>query len=340
MLYYLLAFTVLFVAGGSMLLIKELEALPILERKRRARTDTAHKQLYALRAHGLEAYVLLWGLMIISLCSFVAATIRAFSPLVSAVLIILILGIQFGWLWHARWRLPINLAALCARLVEKLATWFAPVLRQIAKIVRPLLVPSRDAHMVYEKADLLQYIHTLRRNADIRIPADDLKLVENSLTYADKHISAYMTPRRMVQTISADEQVGPVLLDELHKSGFSRLPVFSGAEDNIVGTLHVKDLLDVKDGKTIAQVMQRKAYYVHEDLSLAHALKAFLKTKCHLFMVVNQFQEIVGVITIEDVLEQIIGQPIVDEFDQYDDLRAVAALHAKQDRQANAEQQV
>jgi CBS domain containing-hemolysin-like protein len=70
---------------------------------------------------------------------------------------------------------------------------------------------------------------------------------------------------------------------------------------------------------------------VHEDFTLYQALQAFLKTKHHLFLVVNSFEELVGILTIEDVLEQMIGKPIVDEFDRYDDLRAVAAAAAKKD---------
>jgi CBS domain containing-hemolysin-like protein len=64
---------------------------------------------------------------------------------------------------------------------------------------------------------------------------------------------------------------------------------------------------------------------------LADALQAILKTRQHLFVVVNRFEEYVGVISIEDILEQIVGSPILDEFDQYDDLRAVAARQAEKD---------
>ena len=69
-------------------------------------------------------------------------------------------------------------------------------------------------------------------------------------------------------------------------------------------------------------------------------MDAFLKTHHHLLVVVNHFEEIVGVLSIEDVLEQIVGQPIVDEFDNYEDLRAVAAKEAKQDHAEQEHQEV
>jgi CBS domain containing-hemolysin-like protein len=73
-------------------------------------------------------------------------------------------------------------------------------------------------------------------------------------------------------------------------------------------------------------------FYVHQDKPLDHVLQAFLRTKHHLFLVVNEFEEVTGVISIEDVLETIIGRKIVDEFDQYEDLRAVAKLAAEERR--------
>jgi CBS domain containing-hemolysin-like protein len=83
--------------------------------------------------------------------------------------------------------------------------------------------------------------------------------------------------------------------------------------------------------------MNARLTYVHEDFSLYQTLQAFLKTKQHLFLVVNSFEELVGIITIEDVLEQMIGRAIVDEFDRYDDMRAVAAAAAHKEHQEHDE---
>lgn len=340
MLFYIPVAILVTITVIAIMIVKELQALPIIERKRRARLDRAHKQLYALRAHGLEAFLLLWMIIVLSLCVAVAVILQKFSPAISSVIVISLLGLLFGWLLHAPVRLPLRVLARISVMLERLTSWCAPVLRRIASIVRSWSKPARQAHAVFEKDDLLAFVKTLESDKEVRIPSDELKLVENSLTYGDKLIRYYMTPRRMIKMVSADEEISPIMLDELYKGGFSRLPVYEGSEDTIVGTLHIKDLLEHKEAKTVRQIMQRKAFYVHEDLTLSHALKAFLKTKHHMFIVVNQFQEVVGLITIEDVLEQIIGQNIVDEFDQYDDLRAVAALHAKQDRQQNSENMV
>jgi CBS domain containing-hemolysin-like protein len=137
--------------------------------------------------------------------------------------------------------------------------------------------------------------------------------------------------------VAASETVGPILMDELSKSGHSRFPVYDEKRDNIVGILYLHDLVGAKQAGRVDDIMSKRLRYVHEDFTLYQTLQAFLHTKQHLFLVVNSFEELVGIITIEDVLEQMIGRPIVDEFDKYDDLRAVAAAAAHKDHHGHDE---
>jgi magnesium and cobalt transporter len=125
--------------------------------------------------------------------------------------------------------------------------------------------------------------------------------------------------------------VGPLLLDELHKTGHSRFPVIDGDIDHVVGTLHIKELLTLgdKSSKTAAQAMESRVFYINQDQTLDHALAAFIKTRHHLFIVVNGYRETAGILTLEDVMEALLGREIVDEFDVHDDLRIVAARNAK-----------
>jgi CBS domain containing-hemolysin-like protein len=138
-----------------------------------------------------------------------------------------------------------------------------------------------------------------------------------------------MVPRREVRTVSAEEAISPVVIRELHDSGYSRFPVHGEKSEQFIGTLYLKDLINLKATGKVKDVMEHAVYYVHEEYPLEQALHAFLKTKHHLFIVVNKFEEYVGIITIEDILEQILGCKIIDEFDAYDDLRAVATDHAR-----------
>lgn len=163
------------------------------------------------------------------------------------------------------------------------------------------------------------------------ITADEKKLISNGLAFADKTVEQIMTPRGVVETIAKDELIGPLTLDELHRTGHSRFPVIDGDIDHVVGMLHIKELLTSFDKKsqTAEKMMERKVFYINQDQTLDHALAAFIKTRHHLFVVVNGYRETAGILTLEDVLEALLGREIVDEYDIHDDLRVVAARNAK-----------
>ncbi|MEK7603239.1 MAG: CBS domain-containing protein, partial [Patescibacteria group bacterium] len=190
------------------------------------------------------------------------------------------------------------------------------------------LMPVHLHTGLYEKQDLIELLERQEAQSDNRMEQAELVLAERALKFGDRLVRDRLVPRRVVKTVSADENIGPLLMDELHKSGHSRFPVFEGKKDNITGTLYMKDLVKSKHGGTVAKAMRSDVCYIHEEQPLFEALQAVLKTHHHLMVVVNSFEEYVGVISLEDVLEELIGQPIIDEFDQYHDLRAVAAKMA------------
>lgn len=224
-----------------------------------------------------------------------------------------------------------------ARQAEKISARFEPQLLQATQGMRPLLQLLADSRVLggdsmsafYSREELLEEIE---RDKDV-LGKDEKLLLRQALVYQDVLVRDIMTPRSVLTTVSADDTMGPVLLDRLHKSGHSRFPVIDGDLDHVIGVLYMHNLvpLDPK-AKKVEDAMTRKVFYVHQDKQLDHVLQAFLRTKHHLFMVVNEFEEVMGVVSIEDVLETIIGRKIVDEFDQYEDLRAVAKLTADKRR--------
>ncbi|HSH55926.1 MAG TPA: CBS domain-containing protein, partial [Candidatus Limnocylindrales bacterium] len=184
---------------------------------------------------------------------------------------------------------------------------------------------------LYDREDLVELMEIQRTLPDNRMSPAELDLVMHALTFGEVLVQAVMVPRRAVVMVAATDVVGPILMSEVHKSGHSRFPVYGTTKDQVVGTLYLRDMLDAKQGGRVNDIAKKDVYYVHEDETLFQVLHAFIKTKHHLFIVVNSFEEFVGVITIEDVLEQVIGRKIEDEFDRYDDIRAVAGLHAKRE---------
>jgi len=171
-----------------------------------------------------------------------------------------------------------------------------------------------------------------------RVSKDEVLIATSALTFGDENIGKVMTPIGVVKTVNEKDVLTPVMLDDLHDSGFSRFPV-KGNGDAYVGTLYFKDAVNMETSHTVKNIMRKDVFYVNESALLDQALKAFLKTQHHLFMVVNEYEDVVGVISIEDILERIIGKRIVDEFDKYDDLRAMAKSQAEE-KQENQENRV
>lgn len=170
----------------------------------------------------------------------------------------------------------------------------------------------------------------IERSGDV-VGEKERALLVSALAYSEKTVSSVMTPRTVIDFIKQGEFLGPLVLDELHALGHSRLPVISDDLDHVVGVLHLRDLLslDVKHSATVEKVMEKKVFYIREDDTLEHALAAFIRTRHHLFIVINKNRETVGLLTLEDVMETIIGRKIVDEDDIHADLRAVAEQEGK-----------
>ena len=127
--------------------------------------------------------------------------------------------------------------------------------------------------------------------------------------------------------------LGPLVLDDLHRTGHSRFPVIDEDIDHIVGVLYLRDVLTLDGTKKhtakVETAMSKKVYYIRQDQTLPQALTAFLKTHHHLFIVINEYRETVGIITLEDTVEALLGKRIIDEFDAHDDMRAVAERNAR-----------
>lgn len=170
------------------------------------------------------------------------------------------------------------------------------------------------------------------------ISAEEKRRIIHGLSFGGRLVSEVMTPKSMIDIADAKDLLGPLALDELHKTGHSRFPVIEDDIDHIVGILHIQDLLVATAKKTpmIRDAMEPKVFYIREDQTLQHALHAFIRTHHHLFIVVNEYRETVGVLSLEDIMEALLGQEIIDEFDAHDDLRKVAARNPRDNNSPKA----
>ena len=343
MISFLVALALAGLALLAVALRKTYGIVPAKELKRQARAgDALARVLYRAVAYGASLSLLLWVIIVLCTAASFVIMSQVVPPFLAFVLEVLIIGYGFAWMPTGEvTQIGVRLVVWSTPAVAWLLAHLQPVFGRISSYVqskRPVIVHTG----LYEREDLLALLDKQKDQTDSRFSNEELSLVSHALTYSQKVISDVMIPRRAVRMVNAAETIGPIMLDELHDSGHSRFPVYEGDnEDQVIGTLFLRDLVNARKGGHVKSAMKTNVYYVHEDFTLEQALHAFLTTKHHMFIVVNNFEEFVGILTIEDVLEQVIGHKIVDEFDRYDDMRAVAHLQATKDHQkhqkANAE---
>ncbi len=257
------------------------------------------------------------------------------------VLIVLSSVVAFGWLLGVIFSVVIALEynaiariGFINRLSQKLyARVEEPVLTLVEKypklfsLIRTALPVESEAR-IDSKEELLHLVE----HAGTVLSNEERKHIVNGLIFSDRDVKEIMTPRGMIDSISKRELLGPLVLNDLHKTGHSRFPVIDGDIDHVVGMLYIQDLLVVDSGKrsgSVEKTMEPRVFYIHENQSLTHALAAFIRTHHHLFIVINEFRETVGVVSLEDTMEALLGHKIIDEFDTHEDLRVVAARNPR-----------
>lgn len=144
----------------------------------------------------------------------------------------------------------------------------------------------------------------------------DEKILKGILTFGDKTVSEIMRPRAIVVDLDFEDKFDDVV-KRVIDTGYSRMPVYDGNPDNIKGILYAKDLLPYigkRDNDFRWQNLMRPAYYVPETRMLDDLLEDFRRRKMHVAIVVDEFGCTQGIATLEDILEEIVGE-IDDEYD-------------------------
>ena len=212
---------------------------------------------------------------------------------------------------------------------DSYALRIAPVLQIVVRALSPLSVgirllatqiirPNPDAHENREEE--LRGLIELQGNDGNADDRERKAMLSSILDLNEISVEAIMTHRGTVSMINADDQVEDILRYVLN-SPHTRHPVFSGKSDNIVGVLHVKDLLravgEAESGTILPETVQNiasDAYFIPETTLLFDQLQAFRSRREHFAVVVDEYGDFRGIVTLEDILEEIVGD-IDDEHD-------------------------
>ena len=264
--------------------------------------------------------------------------ILLFVLLIGSVLVeitILNFSAQYLWLLVPEIILLINLLVLLQHIIPKKfaeqknltwALWILPGLFFFEKIIKPLILPTIRggavvAHSNYEvkKGEVKIYGNNEAIDEQTR-EKQEVQILKGILKFGSTQVKEVMKPRFDMEALDADKSFAEIL-KVVKDSGYSRIPVYRNSADNIIGILYTKDLLQFLQANAEVSWLKilRPAFFVPEGKRISDLLIEFQAKMLHIAVVIDEYGSTAGIVTLEDILEEIIGE-IRDELDEKTDL--------------------
>lgn len=220
---------------------------------------------------------------------------------------------------------------LATMFSEKLALIYSPVIYFLMWLFTPVIFVINKISMVLL---LLLHIDTTKRGAVITetelrtmvdvshkegvIETEERKMINNVFDFGDAEAKDVMVPRIDMAMADVNSSFND-LIDLFQKERFTRIPIYENSTDNVIGIINMKDLLlyDKKEDFNVRNFL-RKAFYTYESKKLSELMREMKKTSVNTIIVLDEYGVTVGLITIEDLLEEIVGD-IRDEYDGEED---------------------
>lgn len=222
---------------------------------------------------------------------------------------------------------------------RQLSYWIARPLQILVWLLRPLVILCGLATRLVkgkERPDQISEneILAMARMGQRRgvIDRDELAVIQNILSLEEKIVRQIMTPRTVMFSLSTTTTVEQAR-NNTRMFTYSRVPVYADNPENIKGIVHRSDVLNaVAEDRADVELMElvNQVHFVQEKTRLNKVLKMFLERGEQMFVVIDEFGGLAGIITLEDVVEEILGREILDEFDQVADMRKLAQQHRRQ----------
>ncbi len=210
---------------------------------------------------------------------------------------------------------------------EAFARFSAPIINFLAIILTPinyifslwkklisLIFKSSDEHAVTEE-ELLSMVEEVESSGGIG--EQEGELIRNAMELNENDAADIATPRVDIEAVGKDwtkEEVAQVFVE----TGYSRLPVYIDSIDNIIGIIHRTDFYNNYDMENIADTMLTTPVFVPTTIKIGALLKLLQKNKCHMAVVTDEYGGTFGIVTMEDILEELVGE-IWDEHDEVEE---------------------
>jgi len=321
MTYLIIAFLILLsgIFSGLNLGLMGLNAQELKRKSRLGNKDA--KKIYPLRKTGNYLLVtLLLGNVAVN--AIIALMLGSISSGVVAGLMSTVLIVIFGEIIPQATfsRYALQFGAKFVWLVKLFMIGFYPVAKPTAWLLDKLL--GAELGTVYSKKELIEIIEEHKKSRRSDVQAEEEKIVRGALTIAEKSVREAMTPKSAMICFEESRKIDDKLKRLILDSGLSRFPVYKEKLDDIMGILHLRDVFKKANfAKSIGKVATGEVLMFRENLNLMQAFNKLIKKRHPMAIVQNEFGTVLGLITLEDILEEIIQDEIVDEDDKYVDMR-------------------
>ena len=222
-----------------------------------------------------------------------------------------------------------NISMAVVKIVHFLSKVFMPItsiLMFASKIIAKILGVKIDNIALLITEEEIKSVVNVGEEEGV-IEEEEKRMIHSIFEFTDTAVKEVMVPRTTVFAIEATKTLEEVW-DNILANGYSRIPVYDGRIDNVIGVFYIKDLFNIiREGNLNIQIKNfiREAYFVPETKGLVEMLEEFKKKQIHMAIVLDEYGGTAGIITIEDLIEEIVGD-INDEFDneQGEEIKKVA----------------
>jgi metal transporter CNNM len=227
-------------------------------------------------------------------------------------------------------RHALNFGSKVVWIVKIFIFMLYPVAAPIALALDKIL--GKEGQIFWSKQEISEIIKHHEDSPHSTIDSDEERIILGALSFSDKTAYDVMTPKTVVYYLNAKKQITDSLIEEIKTRGLSRIPVYENSPDNMIGILYIKDLIGLKfdENSTIGDIIRKdKVLFVDWADNLDKILNQMVKSRKHLAFVSDEFGVFNGIVTLEDIVEEILKIEIVDEADKIEDLQRHARERVK-----------
>ena len=224
-----------------------------------------------------------------------------------------------------------QLAPFSAQLI-RLFIWITyPIILTTLAITNKIAAGNEDANSL-TKDELLESM--LLSEDDGVIDEKESDFIENILKLDEIKIGDVLTPRSVVFALDEKRTLKDIIESEEEIFNFSRVPVFHDSIEEVRGIVLTKKIFQqaIKDDTVTLESIKKEIFSINENIPVSKALDLFITKKDHMFLVMDNYDQTEGIITLEDCVETILGVEIMDESDSTEDMRELAKIKMKQKR--------